>query len=441
MLATISQFRSQLESQQTSARSLVEFALEKATAAGTDAAKAFLSLAPERALTEADSVDRARAAGAGVAPFAGVPFAAKDLFDVAGEITTAGSKVLAGAPAATSDAVAVARMRSAGFILIGRTHMTEFAYSGLGLNSHHPTPRSPWNRAVGHIPGGSSSGSAVAVAEGVVPVALGTDTGGSCRIPAAFCGVVGYKPTASEVPLDGVIELAHSFDSVGPIAGSVVDCAAVHDILAGGSGALPETSTDSFRLGVLQEVVLTDLGSSVRGAFFVALARLRAAGVGLDDVHFPELESFSAGTTIGRYEAYQYHRRMGINPSGYDPRVKARIRAGAEVDSLQYEEALGARRRLIQAGEKVFSGSNILVLPTVAVVPPVLDGLEHDEGNRYRTANQTVLRNTAIANSLDACAITIPLRGKAPVGLTLMARAGSDSLLLAIAARVESLLK
>lgn len=406
-----------------------------------DAKAAFLSLRGAAALAEADTVDEARAKRADLARFAGIPFAVKDLFDVAGEVTTAGSRVLASAAPATTDSVAVARMRQAGFILIGRTHMTEFAYSGLGLNSHHPTPRSPWDREVGHIPGGSSSGSAVAVAEGVVPVALGTDTGGSCRIPAAFCGVVGYKPTASEVPLDGVVELAKSFDSVGPIATSVADCAAVYDVLAGGSGELLGPPNDDLRLGVLQDVVLTDIDNAVRGAFFVALAQLRAGSIGLEDVHFPELETFSAGTTIGRYEAYQFHRKLGINPSGYDPRVKVRIRAGAKVDALQYEEALGARRRLIEAGEKVFSSNPILVMPTVAVVPPALEGLEHDEGELYRTANQTVLRNTAIANALDACAITIPLRGKAPVGLMLMAKAGSDRQLLATAARVEDLLK
>ena len=184
--------------------------------------------------------DGMRASGAVVPPLAGIPVAIKDLCDLVGEVTTAGSVVLADRPPAEADAPVAARMRAAGLIPMGRTNMTEFAYSGLGLNSHHDTPRSPWDRATGRIPGGSSSGTAVAVADGMALAGLGTDTGGSCRIPAAFCGIVGYKPTASRVPLDGIVPLAPSLDSVGPLAPSVDCCALVDAIMAGGdlSGTL-----------------------------------------------------------------------------------------------------------------------------------------------------------------------------------------------------------
>src|SRR5687768_930200 len=216
-----------------SARALVEQCLERIADPAGEGARAFISVAAESARQQADRVDQQRRAGRPLPPFAGIPLAIKDLFDVVGEITGAGSRILADRPPAQQDAPAIARLRGAGFIFLGRTNMTEFAYSGLGLNPHYGTPLCTFDRAARRIPGGSTSGGAVAVADGMAAASLGTDTGGSCRIPAAFCGVVGYKPTAHRVPRDGVTPLAHSLDSIGPLANSVACCVTLDAILRG----------------------------------------------------------------------------------------------------------------------------------------------------------------------------------------------------------------
>jgi aspartyl-tRNA(Asn)/glutamyl-tRNA(Gln) amidotransferase subunit A len=231
-MKTIRELAADLAAGQVTARELVDECLVAIEDPAGEGSRAFLSVAAERARATADGYDTIRAGGGALPPFAGIPLAVKDLFDVAGEVTTAGSIALADRPPAETDAPAVARVRAAGFIPLGRTNMTEFAYSGLGLNAHHDTPRSPWDRATGRIPGGSSSGTAVAVADGMAVAGLGTDTGGSCRIPAAFCGVVGYKPTAARVPREGVTPLSFSLDSVGPLARTVDCCAILDDILA-----------------------------------------------------------------------------------------------------------------------------------------------------------------------------------------------------------------
>ena len=213
----------------------------------------------ERARAEADSIDAARAKGAALPRFAGVPLAIKDFFDVGGEPTRAGSRALAGAPPASADAETMALVRRAGFVIVGKTNMTEFAYGALGVNPHYGTPLSPWDREHGHIPGGSTSGGAVAVADAMVPAALGTDTGGSCRIPAAFCGIVGFKPTQSRVSLEGVLPLAPSLDFVGPLATSASCCAALDSILSGGLGAdEPPAELAGLTIGVIEGMSTID---------------------------------------------------------------------------------------------------------------------------------------------------------------------------------------
>ena len=429
------------------ARALVEESLRLIDDPATEGDRAFLLVAADRALAEADGVDAARAEGKSVPRFAGVPFAVKDLFDVAGEVTTAGSTLLRGHDPAAADAPVVARMREVGFILIGRTHMTEFAYSGLGLNSHYLTPRPPWERRVGRIPGGSSSGSGVVVADGIVPAALGTDTGGSCRIPAAFNGVVGYKPTASGVPIEGAFPLAISFDSVGSITNSVEDCAIVHDVLSGGTGEVPVArEVIGLRLGAVQNVVLETRDPTVASEYAAALDVLREAGAEIVDVTLPELDDLSnhdAGTAIGRFEVFRWHQDLledGANE--YDPRVRSRIEAGRTVTNEDYREALAYRNMLKASVWSRVAELDAVVLPTVAVVPPVLAGLEHEAGEVYRAANRAVLRNTAIGNFLDACAISIPIpTGGAPVGLMLMGPPEGDVRLFESALAVESALR
>ncbi len=438
----------ELATGKTSARQLVETSLERIASPDGDGGLAFLSVAADEARAVADGVDRARAGGAVVPPFAGIPVAVKDLCDIEGQVTTAGSTVLAGRPPAERDAPVVARLRAAGFVVIGRTNMTEFAYSGLGLNAHHGTPRSPWDRAVGRIPGGSSSGTAVAVAEAMVPAGLGTDTGGSCRIPAAFCGIVGFKPTARRVPLAGIVPLAPSLDSVGPLAGSVDCCAIVDDVFAGGDGRVTAEGrpADRIRLAVLSNHVVDDLDPTVAEIFDRALSRLSAGGIELRPVTVPELDdlpTINAKGGLATAEAHHWHRPLlAAAADGYDQRIRRRIEPGADISAADYLDVVDARTRLVAAAERELRGFDAYVLPTVAILPPPMADFDDDDPAHYSATNLLCLRNTMVGNFLDACAITVPASagGEPPVGLMLMAGPLADHQLFALARTVESLL-
>lgn len=233
MRQTLHSLAAALESGKTTARKLVEDSLERIADPAGEGERVFIKVDAGGARTSADFQDGLRKVGRAPSIFSGIPFSVKDLFDLAGEVTTAGSKVLRTAAPATRDAVAIARLKSAGFVVLGRTNMTEFAYFGVGLNPHYGTPRIPFDRSVGRIPGGSSSGAAVAIADQMCALSIGTDTGGSCRIPAAYAGIVGFKPSAQRVPTQGAFPLSSSFDSVGPLANSVACCAAADAIMAG----------------------------------------------------------------------------------------------------------------------------------------------------------------------------------------------------------------
>ncbi len=446
----------QLELGQVSSRALVESALAAIAEPMGEGSRAFISVSAQRARAEADAWDALRSAGGRVPPLAGIPVGIKDLADVAGETTAAGSVALAGAEPAVDDAPAVARLRTAGFTVVGRTNMTEFAFSGLGLNPHHGTPASPWDRATGRIPGGSSSGSAVAVADSMASVGLGTDTGGSCRIPAAFCNIVGFKPTARRVPLSGIVPLAPSLDSVGPLANSV-DCAAVVDaVLAGRPDALdplvPPPLT-SLRVGVVTNVMLEDLDHEVSTRFDAALGRISAAGVAVTEVEFSELDELGPINRDGGLapaEALEWHQAMIADRGDrYDQRVRRRIEGGAKASAVYYIEVLRHRRRLIDRFTTIAADFDVLVAPTVAIVPPAIDSFPVDgdpadpDDRYYSTTNMKALRNTSIGNFLDCCAISLPLchreaRQETPaVGLMLMAPAMVDRNLLAVAASLE----
>src|ERR1700733_8768471 len=269
----------------TTSRTLIEDSLAKIADPNGEGRRTFIKVQAAQARAMADAADQLRAHGRAPTQYAGIPIALKDLFDIAGEPTPAGSAVLADAPAAKANAPVVARMLAAGFIPVGRVNMTEFAFSGLGINPHYGTPASPWDRASRRIPGGSSSGTAVAVADGMAAAGLGTDTGGSCRIPAAFCGIVGYKPTARRIPISGVLPLAPSLDSVGPLAPSVACCAEIDAILAGETPAAPATvRLDGLRLAVPENMVLDDMDSTVAAAFERALSALSAGGARVEKV-------------------------------------------------------------------------------------------------------------------------------------------------------------
>jgi len=359
---------------------------------------------------------------------------------------------MADAEPASVDAVAVARLRNAGFVVMGRTNMTEFAFSGLGLNPHFEAPRSRWNRGVGggRIPGGSSSGSAVAVADGMSAVGLGTDTGGSCRIPAAFCGLVGFKPTASRVPLVGTFPLSPSLDSIGPIAHSVECCAIVDDVLAGGDGGplLDPPPVAKVRLAALSDYVLDDLDSTVASAYGEALSVLAAAGAEIVEVEFAELlelPTINAAGGLAPYEAYRVHRHILVDHADlYDPHVRARIEAGSRISDEEFDEVIEARHRLMSVAAQRLDGFDAFVMPTVAITPPTFESFASGDVEAdveyYRDTNRLCLRNTSVANFLDTCSVSIPLApiGEEPVGLMLMGAPMGDAALLTVAETLEA---
>ena len=333
-------------------RSLIEDSLAKIADPDGEGGRAFIKVHAEQARVMADAADALRKAGRAPGRYAGIPIAVKDLFDIAGEPTPAGSAILADAPDAKANAPVVARMLAAGFIPVGRVNMTEFAFSGLGINPHYGTPTSPWDRASKRIPGGSSSGTAVAVADGMAAAGLGTDTGGSCRIPAAFCGIVGYKPTARRIPITGVLPLAPSLDSVGPLAPSVACCAAIDAVLAGEAPCAPTPANlNGLRLAVPENMVLDGMDETVAAAFDKALANLSAAGARIRRIHFSafdEVPSVNARGGFAASEGYAWHRRLlATRGSGYDPRIRVRIARGEHMSAVDYIDLVNARTRLI----------------------------------------------------------------------------------------------
>ncbi len=378
-------------------------------------------------------------------PYAGVLFSVKDLFDLKGQVTRAGSLVLENSPHAERDATAIARLKAAGFVPYGRTNMTEFAYSGVGLNPHYGTPLCIWDRKTRRIPGGSSSGAALSVANGTVPLAIGTDTGGSCRIPAAFNGIVGFKSSAGRVPTDGVYPLAPSFDTVGPLAKTVKFCAIADSIMAADwDGCILPRAVDSLRLGILQSLVLDDLDAEVSAAFERSVEQLASAGVELIDISYPDLSllpTINANGGLAAAEAYSIHREL-IDRHGdlYDPRVRRRILSGSMISETERREIEKLRSRMISDVRSLMRDVDGLIMPTVAILPPPISDLLDDRNYNY--INIKCLRNTFIANFLDCCAISLPIRSKdhLPVGLMIMAELNADASLFSIGSAIEKVI-
>jgi aspartyl-tRNA(Asn)/glutamyl-tRNA(Gln) amidotransferase subunit A len=442
---TLHELAADLDAGRTSARALVEECLARISDPAGEGARAFVRVGEQSAIEIADAMDHLRRAGAAPGPFAGIPLAIKDLFDVAGEVTTAGSKVLADAPRAKSDAACVARLRRAGFVFIGRSNMTEFAYSGLGLNPHYGTPLSVFDRAQGRVPGGSTSGGAVAVADGMAHAALGTDTGGSCRIPAAFNNLVGWKPTARRVGREGLLPLSTSLDSIGSMARSVTCCAILDGIIADQpTPSLEPSDIAGRRILVPTTRVLDDLDAHVGRAFEAALSRLAGAGVRLERAPFAELAELpelAANGGLLAIEAIAWHRALLAAKSDlYDPRVATRLRGGEKFGAADYIDLLNRRAGLIARTTARLRQYDAMVMPTVAVVPPRISDLASDVA--YSATNLKVLRNTTLINLMDGCAVSLPISepGAAPVGLMLASCGGADSHLLALAAAAESVL-
>ena len=442
-MRTLASIAADLRSGATTSAALVEECLQHIAAPGGEGSRVFITVYADAARAEAARQDAARRAGTAASPLAGVPVSVKDLFDVAGEVTLAGSRVLREQPQARADATVVARLRTAGLVIIGRTNMTEFAYSGLGLNPHYGTPANPYDRSHGRIPGGSSSGAAVSVTDTMACGAIGTDTGGSCRIPAAFCGIVGFKPTARRVPREGAFPLSTTLDSIGPLAPTAQCCAALDALLAGEAPrAAAVTSLAGLRFAVPQSYFLNDLDKDVAASFARACTLLAQAGATLEELPLRELEELARINRKGGFaaaEAYAQHRaHLETRAQEFDPRVAVRILRGREQDAADYQELKLARADLIQRVDLQLARFDAVLAPTVPIIAPRFAELATDEA--YGRLNLLALRNPSAANFLDRCAISVPCHraGSAPVGLMLMGAHGDDAPLLAIAAAAEA---
>jgi aspartyl-tRNA(Asn)/glutamyl-tRNA(Gln) amidotransferase subunit A len=437
---TIPELAAALAAGKTTSRELTEAAL----AAIEDDPRAFLRVHAEAACRAADASDRLRASGVVPSALAGIPISVKDLFDVAGEPTPAGSTVLRDAAPAGEDAVAVARLRAAGAVIVGRTHMTEFAFSGVGANPHFPPAPNPVDPA--RVPGGSSSGAAVSVAQGAAAIGLGTDTGGSTRIPAALCGLVGYKPTKRRISCAGVLPLSQTLDSVGPIARNVDSCRIADTLLADAPVTRhAPVACAGLRFLVPTNYVLDQLDTAVAAAFASTLARLADAGVVIEERPLPVLsrvpEAYARGTIAGA-EAFAWHRRRGTleQRESFDPNVLARIEHGGRMLAADLLDLLEARAALMVEADRATAAYDAVLMPTVPIVAPRFADVADAAG--FAAANALLLRNPMTVNFLDRCAISIPMPARAslPTGLMLVGETDGDARLFALAQALESAL-
>ena len=427
-----------------SSRDRVEQTLARIADPNGEGARVFLTTYADAARASADAADeRARSVRA-LGPLDGAIISIKDLFDVADEVTRAGSKVLAAeGKRAAADAPVVARLRAAGAVIVGKTNMTEFAFSGIGLNPHFGTPGNPADRA--RIPGGSTSGGAVAVADGMGEIAIGTDTGGSTRIPAALCGITGFKPSKHRVPTEGAFPLSFTLDSVGPMGRSVADCAVADAVMAGEAPRPPESIMISgLRLGLAQGMPVDGLDATVAAAYERAVAQLGKAGAAVTAQALPLLDDMARVNARGGIiapEALSIHReRLDARGDMVDPNVRFRIERARTALAADYIAMLRERDALLRAMDAHLENIDALVMPTVPIAAPRMDEVTTAEA--FAAKNAQVLRNTAIVNFFSLCAISLPLPRDSglPVGLMLIARNGDDRRLLTIAAAVEQLL-
>lgn len=378
-------------------------------------------------------------------PLAGLAVSIKDLFDVAGQTTGAGSIARRDAAPAIQDSPAVARLRRAGAAFIGRTNMVEFAFSGVGVNPHFGTPANACASDVPRIPGGSSSGAAVSVATGAAFIGLGSDTGGSIRIPAALNGIVGFKNTARLVPTHGVLPLSTTMDTVCALTRSVPDAILAHELLAQRRVTRSPAPLSAYRLGVANTLMLDGLDTTVSRAWQRTLKTLREAGARIDDIALPQINELSRIQASGGFsaaEAYAWHRAL-LQRRGqdYDPRVAVRIQRGAAMSACDYIELQQARHRWISAMEAAMRGFDAFLSPTVPMVAPpiaeVAPGPERDDA--FFRVNTLLLRNTSVINMLDGCAVSLPCQApdELPVGLMVWAGALCDDPVLNIALQIE----
>lgn len=441
----IAEILTALDTGEATATALLDTALGRAKDPAGEGARVFTALMESSARAEAAASDGLRKAGVPPRALEGLPISIKDLFDVRGAVTTAGSKVLAGEPPAEADAPVIARLRAAGAVLVGRTNMTEFAYSGLGINPHYGTPANAWDRASKRIPGGSSSGAAVSVTDGMAAVGLGTDTGGSVRIPSGLCGLAGFKPTQSRVPIAGAVPLSTSLDSIGPLAPTLECCARVHQVLAGEPvRPIPALPVRGLRLAVPREFVLDDLDAPTAAAFSAALTRISEAGATVIDLSVPELLELPVVNAKGGFtapESYALHERHILrDPDAFDPRVISRMRRAGEQSAAEYYALVNARADIQARVAARTSAFDAVLMPTTPRIAPPIAELDGDDA-AYGTVNLLMLRNCSVGNFLDRCAATFPVNepGSAPVGLMVMGETLADDRTLAVAQGLETL--
>jgi len=440
---TVAQLAADLAAGRTTSRRLTEEALARIADPKGEGARAFMKVYAESALAEADFSDRLRKGGVRRSPVDGLPISVKDLFDVAGDVTRAGSKVHH--VKAETDAPAIARLRAAGAVFLGRTNMVEFAFGTTGINPHYGTPKNPWDRATSRVPGGSSSGAGVAQADGMCVMALGTDTRGSIRIPAALCGVTGFKPTARRVPRDGAFPLSYTLDSIGPLANSVACCAAYDAVLAGETPQpLPELPVKGLHFLLPKSEVRDGLDPEVESAFQNAIEKLKRAGAIVTEkpvAAFDRSADYFKGGGYAGAEAYAIHRKNADRLGDYDPRVAKRVLLGKDLSAADYVDFGLMRAQFQREVEALMAPFDAFLLPTVpCIAPPIAEVNASDES--YFRWNGRILRLVGLVNFLDGCAASLPChpRGSAPVGLMVSGPAMSDRRLLAVAAAVEGAL-
>lgn len=426
-----------------SASDRLEAALARIADPERQGALVFTDVYADEARAAAAASDRRAAAGRSLGPLDGRIVSVKALFDVAGDTTAAGSAILRGRPAARRDAHAVARLRAAGAVIVGRTHMTEFAFSAVGINPHYGNPGNPRDRS--RVPGGSSSGAVISVVDGMAEIAVGSDTGGSLRIPAALSGAVGFKPTSGRLSAEGAFPLSPSLDVIGPVAATVADVALLDSILGDGDPAplvpLP-VAGQSFL--VPRWRLFDGVEPAVAAAFEASLDRLRAAGAQIIEGSIDaELDALADLDRIGVFTAIELAAtlaELGITAlDGIDPKTRARIEAGGRTPAADYVRMQRRRADLIRLMDERLARHPVLLLPTVPLTAPAIADVLEDAA--FHRVNLLLLRNTRIANLFDVPAISLPVPSAGlPVGLMAMSRRGSDRSLLGIAAGLEAAL-
>lgn len=407
------------------------------------AAHVFTATYAADALTAARAADAAGRDPGGL--LAGLPVTIKDLFDVAGQTTMSGTIVRRGLPAAATDAVVVSRLRRAGAAITGRTAMVEYAFGGVGLNPHYGTPRNPADPDVPRVPGGSSSGAAVSVGLGLAVAAVGSDTAGSVRIPAALCGLVGFKPTQRRVPLTGAVELSRSLDSVGPIANSVTDCLAVDAVLADAPLQVAPRPLSGLRLAAAQTLVLDDIEPAVAAAYERALRTLAGAGASIVELplaQFGRIAELNQPAGLSPIECYAAHGDLLRSSEGeIDPRVTQRMQLGHGISAADYLAIQDRRARWIAETERALEPFDAVLCPTVPIVAPPIAQLEASD-EAYFAANRLLLRNPFVISWLNGCAFSLPCQapGELPVGLMIAGPGDTDARVAEVALAVEAAL-